>query len=431
MFNLFKPSKVQVPHWKNTASKPTETMPIGTEVHLMLSQHIGAPCQPIVEVGQHVHVGQVVAESSAFVSAPIHASVSGTVESIDGKIVIKADGKQTLDPSIAAPTINSGEDFINAVKKSGLVGLGGAGFPTFIKFNVKDKSQIDTLIINAAECEPFITSDAREIIENTHDVLEGVRNLANHLEVSKSIIGIEDHNKEAISALESAIAKGDQYKNISIKILPPKYPQGAEKVLIESCTGRILPLGKLPSDVGVVVSNVSSIGFLGRFLTTGMPLVSRRVTLDGGSVQNPKNIIAPIGTLVKDLVAFADGYKMPAAKILSGGPMMGMPLASDEFPITKRSNAVTVMSHKEAMEHEELECIRCARCIDVCPMSLLPTTIDQNVRNNNVEALKSLDLAACIDCGLCSFACPSKRTLVQNIRVGKNMLREAAEGGKA
>jgi len=433
MLNFFKPSKVQVPHWKNTASKQTEYLQNVSEVHLMLSQHIGAPATAIVEEGHDVYVGQVVAESTGFVSAPIHATISGRVMSVDDKkIIIKSNGKMEIDPNIVPPTISNDEDFINAVKNSGLVGLGGAGFPTFIKFNVKDKNQIDTLIINAAECEPFITSDAREIIENTADVLEGIRLLADHLEVSRSIIGIENHNQEAISALENAIAKGSEYKNISIKILPPKYPQGAEKVLIESCTGRILPLGKLPSDVGVVVSNVSSIGFLGRFINTGMPLVARRVTLDGGAIKNPKNIVAPIGTLVKDLVAFADGYKMPAAKILSGGPMMGMPLASDDFPITKRSNAVTVMSHKEAMEHEELECIRCARCIDVCPMSLLPTTIDQNVRNNNIEALKSLDLAACIDCGLCSFACPSKRTLVQNIRVGKNMLREAAaQGGKA
>lgn len=431
MFNLFKPSIVKVPHWKNTVSKQTEVLPIGAEVHLMLSQHIGAPATPIVAVGDEVSIGQVVAEATGFVSAPIHATVSGTIELVDDKkIVIKNDGKQTVDPSVAPPVINSGEDFINAVKASGLTGLGGAGFPTFIKFNVKDKDAIDTLIINAAECEPFITSDAREIIENTEDVLYGIHTLAGFLEVQRAVIGIEDHNTEAIAALNDLITTSDTYRDIQVKVLPSKYPQGAEKVLIESCTGRILPLGKLPSDVGVVLSNVSSIGFLGRFLKTGMPLVSRRVTVDGGAISTPKNILAPIGSLVKDLVAFADGYASAPAKILSGGPMMGMPLPSDEMPITKRSNAVTIFNHKQAMEHEELECIRCARCVDACPMDLMPVSIDQNVRNNNLEALKTLDLAACIDCGLCSFACPSKRTLVQNIRVGKNMLREAAEGGK-
>ncbi|MCL1948755.1 MAG: electron transport complex subunit RsxC [Turicibacter sp.] len=432
MFNLFKPFKTQVPHWKNTASKQTEILPVPEYVHLMLSQHIGAPCQPVVEVGDEVLVGQLVAKSEAFVSAPIHATVSGIIEAIDEqKIIIKSDGKQAIDPSIKPPTIETDEDFIQAVKTSGLVGLGGAGFPTFIKFNVKDKSQIDTLIINAAECEPFITSDAREIIENAADVLEGIRVLADFLQVEKSMIGIEDHNAEAINVLNTQISGNAAYKNIHIQILPPKYPQGAEKVLIESCTKRILPLGKLPSDVGVVVSNVSSIGFLGRYLKTGMPLVTRRLTLDGGAVKTPKNILAPIGTLVKDLVEFADGYQQPPAKILSGGPMMGMPLDSDEKPITKRSNAITIFSPVQAMEHEELECIRCARCVDACPMSLMPVSIDQNVRQNNLEALKTLDLNACIDCGLCSFACPSKRTLVQNIRVGKNMLREAEQGGKA
>ncbi|MCL1990208.1 MAG: electron transport complex subunit RsxC [Defluviitaleaceae bacterium] len=434
MFNLFKPHQIRVPHWKHTVAKETEQLLLkkGTMVHLMLSQHIGAACEPVVTVGDHVYVGQIIAQSSAFVSAPIHASVSGVIEVVDDhKIIIKSDGKGTIDPTVEPPAINNDDDFVQAVKSSGLVGLGGAGFPTYIKFGVKDKSQIDTLIINAAECEPFITTDAREIIENTADVLEGILALGTHLDVTNMIIGIESHNKAAISSLQKEISSHSNYKNIKVKILPSKYPQGAEKVLIQSCLNRIVPLGKLPSDVGVVVSNVSSIGFLGRYLKTGVPLVTRRVTIDGGAVTTPKNILAPIGTLVKDLVDCCGGYQLPPAKILSGGPMMGMPLESDDLPITKRSNAVTIFNHVQAVEHEEIECIRCARCIDVCPVNLLPVAIDQNVRLKNMDELQQLDLNACIDCGLCSFSCPSNRTLVQNIRVGKGMLRELAQGGQA
>jgi electron transport complex protein RnfC len=432
MFNLFKPNKIQVPHWKNTIAKQTEQFPTGTYVHLMLSQHIGAPCTPIVRIGNTVYVGQIVAESSAKVSAPIHASVSGIVEAIDDhKIVIKSDGKQTRDPSICTPTINNEQDFVNAVKQSGLVGLGGAGFPTYIKFDVKNKKQIDTLIINAAECEPFITSDTREIIENTADVLDGTIALAEHLDVKSIMIGIENHNEEAISILQKMISSISGYQNIQVKILPSKYPQGAEKVLIESCTKRILPPGKLPSDIGVIVSNVSSIGFLGRYLKTGMPLVTRRVTVDGGGIKTPKNISAPIGTLIKDLVQFCGGYQSSPVKILSGGPLMGVPVENDEMPITKRSNAITILDQTQATHYEELECIRCSHCVTACPMKLMPVSIDRNVRLKNMDELQTLNLDACINCGLCSFSCPSNRTLVQNIRIGKGMLRELAQGGKA
>lgn len=430
MFHLFKPSQVKVPHWKNTSAQPTADLLAVNRVHLMLSQHIGTPCQPTVAVGDTVYVGSVIAESAAGLSVPIHASVSGVIEAIDEeKIIIQSDGHQTVDPSVKPPVIETDEDFIHAVKQSGLVGLGGAGFPTYVKFNVKDKDQIDTLIINAAECEPFITTDVREVIENTADVLDGICALAKYLDVTSSMVGIESHNKAAISALKKMISEVADYQNIQVKVLPSKYPQGAEKILIQSCTGRILPLGKLPSEVGVVVSNVSSIGFLGRYLKTGMPLVTRRVTIDGGAVKTPKNVLAPIGTLISDLVACCDGYQWPPAKILAGGPMMGVPLAHDEVPITKRLNAITIFDQVQAIGHEEIECIRCARCIDVCPVNLMPVTIDQNVRLKNMKELQALDLNACVDCGLCSFACPSNRTLVQNIRVGKGMLRELAKGG--
>jgi len=398
----------------------------------MLSQNIGTPCEPVVSVGDMVYVGQIVAKSSALVSVPIHASTSGVVESVDTqKIVIKSDGKQTIDPSIKPPVVRCKEDFIEVVKQSGLVGLGGAGFPTYAKLNVKDRGRTDTLIVNAAECEPFVTSDTREIIENAVDVLDGICVLQKCLAVTSVMIGIEVHNKEAISILRSMISKNSVYENIQVIALPAKYPQGAEKILIESCTQRVVPLGKLPGDIGVIVLNVSSVGFLGRYFKTGMPLITRRLTVDGDAIKTPKNVCAPIGTLVKDLVEFCDGYQLPPAKILLGGPMMGTPLASDEVPITKRSNAVTIFSQKQAAQHKEIACIRCARCADACPVSIMPVLIDQNVRLKNMQGLRTLSVNACIDCGLCSFVCPSNRTLIQNVRVGKELLYELREGGHA
>lgn len=426
--DLLKPSKIKVPHRKNTLEFETVVMPVPTKVRIGVQQHIGAPCSPIVKAGDDVKVGQVIADSEAFVSAPIHSSVSGKVEKVlPTEIIIAADGQQTIDSSITPPVIESDQDFVQAVKKSGLVGLGGAGFPTYIKLNFskEDKSKIDTLLINAAECEPYITSDAREILENPYDVLDGVAAFSKHLEVKQAIIGIEDKNPTVILKLADILEKEkEKYKNISIKILPSQYPQGAEKILIESCTNRILPLGKLPSDVGIVVSNVSTVATFTRYLKTGIPLVARRITVDGSAVSEPKNVLVPIGTAAKDIIAFCGGYKEEPAKILQGGPMMGAALPTDEVAITKRTNSILAFGKKEAEQQEESDCIRCARCVDVCPMNLMPVTIDQNVRLNKVENLKNLNLAACIECGLCSFACPSNRYLVQNIRSGKAMLRD-------
>ncbi len=425
-----KPTKIKVPHHKNTLNSETVPMPVPNKVRIAMQQHIGAPCIPIVKEGDDVKVGQVIADSEAFVSAPIHSSVSGKIEKVlPSEIIIAADGKQMMDPSIAPPVIENDQDFVQAIKKSGLVGLGGAGFPTYIKLNFseQDKGKIDTLLINAAECEPYITSDAREILESSYDVLDGIAAFSKHLKVKQAIIGIEDKNPTVIAQLEDILKKeNERFKNISIKILPSQYPQGAEKILIESCTNRILPLGKLPSDIGIVVANVTTVATFARYLQTGIPLVARRVTVDGSAVSQPQNVLVPIGTSVKDIIEFCGGYKEEPVKILQGGPMMGTTIPTDEVTTAKRTNAILAFGKKEARQHEESDCIRCARCVDVCPMNLMPVSIDQSVRWNEMENLKTLDLAACIECGLCSFACPSNRHLVQHIRSGKAMLRDLA-----
>ena len=298
---------VHAPHNKNTAHKESVMLPVPSMVALPMTQHIGAPCKPLVKVGDIVDVGQKIAGSDAFVSAPIHASVSGKVKKIDkitmpdgGKvdaIFIESDGEQRLSPDIKPPKVDTLSDLITAVRESGLVGLGGAGFPTSVKLNIPSDKNVDTLIINVAECEPYITSDHREILENSWDVVSGIITVKEFLNIHRVIIGIENNKPDAIKALrEIADSKVDPEDEIRVLPIKATYPQGAEKILIKACTGREVPVGGLPSDAGCLVMNVGSIAFISRYLKTGIPLISRRLTVDGGCIENPVNVIAPIGT---------------------------------------------------------------------------------------------------------------------------------------
>ncbi|MBS5522913.1 MAG: electron transport complex subunit RsxC [Clostridiales bacterium] len=429
-----------VPHRKHTAGCETVEMPIPATVSICMQQHIGAPCVPTVKAGQEVFVGQIIGDSDKFISAPIHSSVSGKVKKIDTllmpngakaqTIIIETDGKQTVDPTIQPPVVNTSEDLIKAVRASGLVGLGGAGFPTHVKLNPSPeaKAKIDTLIINAAECEPYITADVREIIENSWDILSGVYTVSELLEVKQALIAIEDNKPEAIEIMQNIASKDDSHGDIvKVKVLPSRYPQGAEKVLIDQCTGRQVPPGKLPADVGVVVMNVASIATLARFLKTGMPLTTKRLTVDGSAIKAPKNVRVPIGALVKDVVEFCGGYKEEPAKLLYGGPMMGTALASDEMPVMKQNNAILAFNRAEAQGMEPTACIRCGRCVNACPMSLMPTKLEQASIHKDVEALKTYNVMTCMECGCCSYVCPANRKLVQSIRVGKVVLRNSGK----
>lgn len=427
-----------VPHRKHTSESETVDMPVPAEVSICMQQHIGAPCIPTVKAGQEVFVGQVIGDSDQYISAPIHSSVSGKVKKIDTLImpngakaqtvIIETDGKQTPDPSIKPPVVNSHEDLIKAVRASGLVGLGGAGFPTHVKLSPKSRDGIDTLIINAAECEPYITADVREIIENSWDIMSGVYTVSELLGVKQALIAIEDNKPEAIKIMEDIASKDDAHGNIvKVKVLPSRYPQGAEKVLIDQCTGRQVPPGKLPADVGVVVMNVASVATLSRFLKTGMPLVSKRLTVDGSAIKEPKNVRVPIGAMVKDVIEFCGGYKETPAKLLYGGPMMGTALANDEMPVMKQNNAILVFNREEAQSLEPGPCIRCGRCVNACPMSLMPTKLEQASIHNKVEDLKKYNVNVCMECGCCSYVCPANRRLVQSIRVGKVILRNSGK----
>lgn len=431
---IFNRGGVHAPHRKHTAERETVVMPPPSTIILPMAQHLGTPCTPLVKVGDTVEVGQVVADSDAFVSAPIHSGVSGTVVAINqvllpggrttDALVIESDGEQRVHESVKPPKVDTFEEFIAAVRACGLVGLGGAGFPMHIKLNPKNRDAIDTIIINAAECEPYITTDYRECIENSWDIVSGVQTVMEFLEAKRVIIAVE-RNKPAAIAVLSQIAKTVSKPNhqIFVKSLPARYPQGAEKVLIEACTGREVPSGGLPADVGCIVMNVTSVSVLSRYLKTGMPLVKRRVTVDGSAVYNPMNLQVVIGTPVRDILNYA-GLKAPVRKLLYGGPMMGSALMNDDLPLLKQNNAILALAAEDAPDIEATTCIRCGRCVDACPMRLLPTALTKAYKADDMDELNRLNIMTCMECGCCTYSCPAHRPLVQTIRMAKARLRD-------
>lgn len=422
-------------HHKNTAELETVVMPAPKTVYIPLQQHIGAPASPVVKKGDNVFVGTLIGEAGSFVSAPVHSSVSGTVTdvkdlSITGTvqkyIIIDSDGNMTPDPELKPFEIANFSDLATAAKLCGLVGLGGAGFPTHVKLSPSKDTEIDTLIINAAECEPYITTDYRECVEGLNDIIEGVYLIKQKLGIKQVIIGVESNKPKAIELLMQVAADHrDNDDTVKIMKLPSKYPQGAEKVIIYSATGRKLPAGKLPSDVGCIVMNVTSVATLYRFITTGMPLVAKRVTVDGTAVSTPKNLIIPIGTSIKDVLEFTGNDNENIDRILMGGPMMGNPVVSSSSVIEKRNNAITVL--KDSKPQPQTACIRCGRCADTCPMNLYPAMVDTALRLDDSEMLNTLNINYCMECGCCSYVCPAKRPLTQVMRTAKAISRRQSK----
>ncbi len=429
---------VSVCHDKNTCSLEIVRMPAPEQVVLPMQQHIGAPCTPVVKVGDIVSVGQLIGDSDKFVSAPIHATISGKVTAVglakiaDGSMVpsvtIESDGEMRLYEGLKAPKIDSREDFVKAIRDSGIVGLGGAGFPTHVKLGFKPDSGVDTLIINVAECEPFITVDHRECIDNSWDVLSGVYSLKEILGFKKVIIAIEDNKCDAFTALQKIANDSADFDNsVELMVLKSCYPQGAEKVLIHSVTGKRVPPGKLPSDVGVVVMNVATVSFIGRYLKNGKPLVSRSLTVDGSAIAEPKNIRVPIGTKISKIIDFCGGFKAEPYKVISGGPMMGMALANIDVPLVKNNNSVLAFAEDSVKVKPERDCIRCGRCVDACTMNLIPTKIKDYALLEDAKQLKKMGTMVCMECGCCAYACPSGIPIVQYMRLGKSIVREAGE----
>ncbi len=431
---------VHAPHRKYTADCETVDLPVPAQVILPMVQHLGAPCVPVVKPGDVVGVGQVVGDSERPVSAPVHSSVSGTVTAIteltmpggnrSQAVVVEADGRQEPFEGIAPPAVTTHEEFVQAVRASGLVGLGGAGFPTHIKLNPPNVEEIDTLVINAAECEPYITADYRECMENSWDILSGIRTVMEFLDVSRVIIAIENNKPAAIQELTRiAQSFSTPRRQVEVMGLPARYPQGAEKVLIAATTGRRVPPGKLPGDVGCLVMNVTSVAFLSRYLKTGMPLVERRITVDGSAVERPMNLRVPLGTPIREVLQFC-GLKAPVQKLLMGGPMMGTALMDDSLPVLKQNNAILAFAAADVETAPIDPCIRCGKCVAACPMRLVPPAIAGAYALGDTEKMQALGVNTCMECGCCSYSCPAHRPIVQTMRLAKGAVRQAAAEAK-
>lgn len=425
---------VHVPHRKSTQNKPLCKMDLPKTVVIPMRMHIGEPATPIVKVGDLVKVGQKIAEAGGTISSPIHASVSGKVTKVTDfltsrgetvpAVMIESDGEMTVDESVVPPTVNSREDLIHAIKESGIVGLGGAGFPTHIKLDVEPE-RIDWLVINGAECEPYVTSDTVTMLNRADDMAIALRALSRYMGIRNVVIGIESNKKQAIAVMREMAAQLTEDCTVVIKVLPAQYPQGGEKVLVYATTGRVIPAGKLPVDVGCAVLNCTTLAAIGAYLTTGMPLVEKCVTVDGGCVANPQNLLVPIGTSMADVFAACGGLVSEPEKLIYGGPMMGITVPNDTAPILKNTNAVLALTGKEAWLPKTTACIRCGACTNICPFGLAPAAISNALGKRDAEALEELAVNACMECGCCSFVCPANRPLVQNNKLGKTFLREA------
>ena len=419
---------IKLRHNKNTRNCETADFPLPKSVVIPMSQHMGAPCKCTVKKGDTVTVGQKIGDTDAFMSAPVHSSVSGTVVGIDDFLlangavceaaVIETDGLQTVCPDITVPEITDKQSLIAAVRESGLTGLGGAGFPTHIKLNYDAvKTPIDTLVINAAECEPYITSDYRELIERPTDIIEGILLVQKYLGIPMCKLCIEDNKPEAIKLMQ---VKTADIKSIEVVTLPSSYPQGAEKVIVYSAPGRIVAEGELPSNQGAMVMNVSTVASIYRYTCNGMPLVSRRITVDGDAVtKNAGNYFVPIGTRVSEILDYCGAED--AKKVLYGGPMMGMCLYDTDQPVIKNNNAI--LAFREGRLPQTTACIRCGRCVRTCPLGLMPVMIESAYNENDVNELKRLKVTLCMNCGCCSYACPAHRPLAEINQLAKARLK--------
>ena len=416
---------IRLKHRKNTENSATVEFPLPKKVRIPMSMNMGAPCQPLVKVGDEVKVGQKIGDTDVPFSVPVHSGVSGKVTAVSDyqtamgsvcKIVeIETDGQQTISDEVKPPVVTDKESFLKAVRESDACGLGGAGFPTHIKLN--PKNAIDTLIINGAECEPYITADYREMIECPEDIIGGINMIKERLGIKNAKLAIEANKPQAIKNFEE-MAKNDD--TIDIVTLPSVYPQGAEKIIIYNSTGVVVKEGELPADGGVIVINISTVAFLYRYMQDGMPLVKRRITVDGNAVGEPKNVSAVIGTPFREILEFCKTDMDAMIKLIGGGPMMGMSIPDVEMPVVKTSNALLAIKSYDVSK--TTSCIRCGRCVRVCPMELVPADIDRAYRIRNVDELKKLNVLLCMNCGSCTFVCPANRKLAETNQLAKTLI---------
>ncbi len=411
-----------------------ERLPAPKTVVIPMSMHIGAPCKPLVKKGDMVTVGQKIGDNTGL-CVPIHASVSGKVLAVEARphpngtnvmsVVIENDFQDTLCETVQPRQSIEGlsaEELTAIIHEAGIAGMGGATFPTDVKIS-SGVGKLDTIIVNAAECEPYITSDDRLLRETPERVLEGLRILLRIFGLDKGYIGIEANKKTAISILQEKCPAGG---DIVVQVLKTRYPQGAEKQLIQTVTGRQVPPGGLPAAVGCGVFNAATCAAIYDAVYLGMPLVQRGVTVTGEAIKNPKNFIAPIGTPFADLIEAAGGFASDPYKVLTGGPMMGMTQFDLSVPVIKGTNAVTCFTQKQRVEAKTPHCIRCGRCVGVCPMHLMPLYLYQAERRDNVDELNRRNITDCIECGSCAYICPARIPLVQSFKNGKAKVKAAS-----
>jgi len=420
-------------HKELTAHLPIRRMPYPDEVVLPLRQHAGKPAKLAVAKGAYVERGDVLATADGFVSSPVHASASGRVTNIDWwphpdgsmaqaiRIKVERYSAQVARPRMVPDWHGlTHDEVIRAVQDAGVVGLGGAAFPTHVKLAPPKDLTIDTIIINGAECEPYLTTDHRIMVEHPDRVHFGLRIMMHALGVRRAIIGVERNKPDAVAALQRT-KPGDL--DITILPLTVKYPQGAEKMLIKSVLDREVPSGKLPASVGVIVQNVGSAATLAEVFETGLPLIERIVTVSGRGVQRPANLIVPVGTKLRDLLAFCGGITADAAEVLFGGPMMGQAQRDLDVPLLKGTTGVVVLTHDDVRDMSQSPCIHCGRCLDACPMFLNPSLLGDLAKAGRLEELQAAHLADCMLCGSCSYVCPSNIPLAQLFTASKAAIR--------
>lgn len=420
-----------VPHRKDTAELPTQSMPVPAEIVIPMQQHIGALCEPVVKKGDHVDVGGLVGHAPRGLSADIFSGVSGTVRAIqpvyyssgktDTAVVVESDGRQTLSDAVRQPDVSDRASFLAAVKRSGIVGLGGAGFPTDVKLDPPNLDDVDLYIVNGTECEPYLSTDYREMMECADDILFGVRETCRHLAIPKALICIESNKPKAIEHLRRLTADDPA---IEVKALPSRYPQGAENVLVHNASGRVVPRGKRQTDVGVMLNNVTTMAAIGRFLATGMPLVRRRFTVAGDAVARPGNYDIIVGTRLRDVIDHVGLVKEPR-KIVLGGPMMGNAQIDLDYPVIRQNNGVLVFGEEGMARPATTPCIRCGRCARSCPMGLSPVEIKKAYAVEDADRLDALMADLCMGCGTCSFVCPAKQPLSQTSKLARDFMRAA------
>jgi len=416
---------------KLTADKPIEKAGLPKQVTIPIAQHIGAPSKPVVKKKDQVKVGDVIAESEGFVSANIHSSVSGTVAKIDNVldpsgfrkpcviINVEADEwNENIDttPDLIKEFSLSAQEIRDKVSEAGIVGLGGATFPSHVKLSVPEGKNVDTLIINGVECEPYLTSDHRVMLERAEEMLIGIQLLKNALGVNRVLIGIENNKPDALKHIQNLVKDNEDIEVYPLKV---KYPQGGEKQLIKALINREVPSGGLPLDVGVVVHNVGTSLAVYEAVQKNKPLVERVITVTGKSLKKPSNFMVRIGTPVKDVIEAAGGLPEDTGKVVNGGPMMGKALNSLDVPVVKGTSGILVIPEKEAKRDKEQNCIRCAKCVSACPMGLEPFLLKQLAQLERFEDLEKNDIMDCMECGSCAFECPANLPLLDYIRYGK------------